>query len=105
MRRPRWRTLINGSSRAYVDAGPDTAFGSEPPFDEDDDFDPVAEKHTERLNEVAVEKTTIAAPLKLTPVGRGKCEGSRCENVGKSVPRFSIVGQKLCFDCIPKKKP
>jgi hypothetical protein len=46
---PRLRTRINGSSRAYVDAGPDTAYGSEPPFDEDEGFDPVAEKYSERL--------------------------------------------------------
>jgi hypothetical protein len=63
MRRPRWRTLINGSSRAYIDAGPDTAYGSEPPFDEDEDFDPVAEKHIERLEAVEDAAERLAAEV------------------------------------------
>jgi hypothetical protein len=63
MTRPRWRTLTNGSSRAYVDAGPDTAYGSEPPFDEDEDFDPVAEKHIGRLEAVEDAAEHLAAEV------------------------------------------
>ena len=42
-------------------------------------------------------------PLKMKPARKGKCEGSRCKNAGKSVPRFSVMGRKLCIDCLTKK--
>ena len=104
MTRPRLRTLINGSSRAYVGAGPDTEYGSEPPFDENEDFDPVAEKYSKRLAAAVYQagEKPMATPLKLRPAGKGKCQESRCKNAGKIAPLFSVVGRKLCFDCVPK---
>ncbi len=49
--RPRWRTMVSekGSSRAFVDAGQDTEYGSAPPCDDDENFDPLAQKFAERL--------------------------------------------------------
>ena len=46
----------------------------------------------------------MASPLKLRPARKGKCEGQLCKNRGKSVQRWSVLGRKLCFDCLPKKK-
>ena len=46
----------------------------------------------------------MARHFEMKPVRKGKCEGQLCKNRGKTVERFSILGRKLCFDCIPKKK-